>query len=143
MESKNLRKGNIVANEELDIFNNGYVQMEARWIYEMAVHESAQNCEEYAKKFQPVVLTKEWLLKLGFKEEKLILGNDKEFTTVYVKKDFAVRLHAHNHHIFRYLSVAANDFRWVCLYCTECKYVHHLQNAYWVLMKWEELELVM
>ena len=69
MKSTDLRKGNITYNSDLDIFKKGYVVMEARWIYELAVFESAQTCEKYATRFTPIKISEEWLVKLGFTKE--------------------------------------------------------------------------
>lgn len=123
MEAKDWRIGNVYTTENID--------------YGIVEADDFMNWHVNGCWAQGVVLTEEWLLKLGFKEEHLD-GLNK----VFVKKDFAVKLQAQNHFIFRYLSVDANDFKWVCLYGTECKYVHHLQNAYSALMRWEELTIV-
>ena len=80
---------------------------------------------------KPIPLTEDWLVKFGFEKE----GN------MWVRKDFAVKLGAHNHLIDRYLSASPGVFKWICLYGTDCKYVHDLQNAYPLLMRGEELTI--
>lgn len=66
LKAKDLRKGNIVFNEKLDFLNKGYHVLEARDIYELAVHESGQTTKEAYQHFKPIKVTEEWLYKYGF-----------------------------------------------------------------------------
>ncbi len=72
IKSAELRKGNIVKNDLLDIFKKGFIELEARNIYELAVFESGQISENYASFFEPIKLNEEWLLNFGFKSKMIV-----------------------------------------------------------------------
>jgi hypothetical protein len=67
MKAKDLRIGNIVKNDKLDIFKSGYIILEARDIYNLAVFESGQGVDEEYKCFEPIKISKEFLLKTDIK----------------------------------------------------------------------------
>lgn len=91
MKASELRKGCIVANDMLDIFKKGYVEVEARWIYELAVKESGQEYNKYVDAFIPIPLSEEWLLKMGF--ERCSCGGWKHLGKYkfHVEKDFTYK----------------------------------------------------
>lgn len=124
MLSTEFRKGNIVSNEKLDIFKTGYVELEARWIYELAVKESAQAHEDYVDYFKPIPISEDWLILFGFEEDaeydntfNLLTDVLNGFTTITIDVRAEVLL----------------------LDCMEIKikHVHQLQNLYFSLTNQE------
>lgn len=86
---------------------------------------------KYHQFFEPIPLTEEWLIKLGF--EKIV---DNEFTLRYdLKKDprFDYSLPKHNLKTFGLRFYGSDFFNVV-------KYVHQLQNIYFALTN-TELEI--
>lgn len=130
MEAKELRKGNIVQNDVLDIFKKGFINIEARHIFEIAVKESAQGYDNYVDFFKPIPLTEEWLFKFGFQKDlnwKISLDNfyflelmriGEEYSAFHEKKPSEEYAHK----------------------LVRVKYVHQLQNLYFALTG-EELQL--
>lgn len=85
IQSKDFRKGNFVYNTRLDIFKKGYIELEARHIYEMAIKESGQYYNKYVDEFEPIPLNEEWLLKLGFECYKPLNHYRKVIDDVWVQ----------------------------------------------------------
>lgn len=63
LKASELRKGNIVFNEKLDIFKTGYIILEARDIYNFAVLESGQSVDEKYLYFKPIKITEDFISK--------------------------------------------------------------------------------
>jgi hypothetical protein len=111
MQANELRIGNWVRQRESDT----YIQIEQYLL-----------CNEELCHYQPIPLTEEWLLKFGF-EIKLDNFNWNAGIGINEIGDFKLAL--------RY----TYDFGWFYKSrCTPIKYVHQLQNLYWVLCS-EEL----
>ena len=122
MESKEFRKGNIVYNSKLDILKKGYIEIEARYIYEIAVKESGQGYRDYVDYFEYVPLTKNWLKRFGFKKGSDFIGN------YYLLKDPQFCIYYDND-CFTYIDGGI-----------EVKYLHQFQNLFFALRN-EELIL--
>lgn len=152
MNSKDFRKGNFVQNKELDIFKSGYVELEARHIYEMAVKESAQEYNSYVDHFKPLPLTVDWLLKLGFREpvycdlEEFDYSKEYDLHGVHLQ-GFEVYIHDKTgfkvgckEGIYFYVEdiFNADEEVYITSYSTGFTKVHKLQNLFYSL-KGEEL----
>lgn len=127
MKASDLRKGNYVTNEPLDIFKTGFVIVEARNIYELAVHESGQESEYYSKHFKPIQLTEEWLLNFGFKEGRKMIKHPDVFIQFSEKRRGVY---------FITIEIEGNERHFV----KDIQHVHQLQNLYHALTG-EELTL--
>lgn len=119
MKSTDLRIGNLITSKQwkgahsisgieltedgFDLKVNGYVHR-----YEPSVYFD----------IEPIPLTEEWLLKLGFEKEETGIYTEKWF--LYKKDDFV--LHWRNQY---------PEFGW--LESIEIKYVHQLQNLFYAL----------
>lgn len=81
-------------------------------------------------KFNPVPLTEQWLINLGFK--KTI---DNEFNPIHLKFNNYIHLYADNQdnyseiYPFVYIDECSDEIR----ICDNLKYVHQLQNLYFLL----------
>lgn len=117
IQSTDLRKGNIVENKELDIFKQGYVEISARHIYELAIKESGQFYNRCVDYFYPIKLTEEWLIKLGYKKDEFEIFSTQSKLFIYPMENI-------------------NSFKatWRGSSIREIKYVHQLQNLYHALI---------
>lgn len=52
--SENIQKGNYLKNDELDIFNLGYVEICGRDIYQIASYESGVTVDDKYKSFEHI-----------------------------------------------------------------------------------------
>ena len=120
MQASDLRSGNIVKNDSLDVFKKGFIQIHARHIAEIAVYNSAQTGDSWVKHFNPVLISKQWFYELGFKP-------DNDESSELVKNGF---------HIIELPDGSFEFFNHD--YAIKIYYVHQLQNLYYSLMN-EEL----
>jgi hypothetical protein len=121
IQAKELRIGNLVISPSLN-----EITVNARWILEQ--HQcDLSNCEY----LQPIPITEEWLLKLGFE-------------MVYISEFRTKLTHKKEHFIGYDLSHVSDKsmegFTWYGRYITDIKYIHQLQNLYFALTQ-KELEI--
>lgn len=133
MKAKDLRKGNIVKNDKLDIFKKNYIILSARDIYNLAVFESAQSVDDKYKCFEPIRITEEWLLKFG--ANKTIINNkfyeyNIACTPIGYKADYVLSFRFINDKIvkFWWRPVMGGD-----MHSFKCDFIHELQNLYFAL----------
>jgi hypothetical protein len=127
MEAKNLRLGNLILNK------NGEVER-VRTLYNKSINGYDGNAgiqPDDEDDFNPIPITKEWLLKLGFELDHEYGVAEKEEEKFYIITNSASGyflgeyMPAEDHFIARFQSI---------------KYVHQLQNLFFALTG-KELEL--
>lgn len=112
MKASDLRIGNYY----LDIDDN-LTELSGYELYQMTIKENTNNLG--VKEFQPIPLTEEWILKLGFEESDL--GLKFELNDIYIYTHDGVMWYN-----------TVND-------SINIEFVHQLQNLYFALMS-KELE---
>jgi hypothetical protein len=126
---KHLKTKRMIVNAtELRIGNYGKLWnfWGKRWSKEMQINgKDISILEKDPTSFEPIVITKEWLLKFGF----------KEYNSQYYRDDFEYRLTPH----FDTVNVAMFKTKddWNNTLIAKIKYVHELQNLYFSLCKKE------
>lgn len=138
MEVKDLRIGNYVSlnkkqRDELWINNEicadkYYYSVDV--IYgsgEIVLKLDAEDIDFDIKDIQPIPLTEEWLLKLGFEEK----GDNKE-ESYFLLYGFHLENRANDKFS---LNINKEDFGcwWIDQYLKELKYVHQLQNIFFCI----------
>lgn len=99
--------------------------------------QSFHICERHPKWYTPIPLTEEWLIKFGFVNNSEITSiHDKSFTVKY-EAPIHYKVEKHFGGQFRVFNV---DTKNEVIIKNNIKYVHQLQNLYFVLTG-EELEI--
>ena len=111
MEVKELRIGNLIKHEGVEIEING-IQM-------FSVYWGEKNVAPIRFGFEPIPLTEEWLLNFGFEHSK---------PNYWFKNDNKLRFSL----IDNNLHCSMGDDDWGILY-NRLNYVHQLQNLYFAL----------
>ena len=124
MEAKELRIGNIVADKDNDIF-----ELSGFYLYQLSIE---QNTKGIITSHKPIILTEEWLLKLGFEPiydyYKIQIqkddggGNSDYFISVDTGMD--------NESNEFTIQLVSGEGDW---FTSKNKYVHQLQNLYFAL----------
>lgn len=114
MEAKELRIGNYV-------YNGGIISLDIERLY--AFNECLYD-------LQPIPITEEWLLKLGFEKEE---GN---LYSLYVDDNLDVSLWSDTYFSNPTIELTCNGK----VVCKNIKYIHQLQNLYFALTG-QELKL--
>ena len=122
MEAKDLRIGNYIDyTTEREI-----VTMQTTYEYLRLIHNGNKN-------FKPIQLTEEWLLKFGFKYNKLQFCSNTIIVHQYKIKGICLSIDERKVNKHEYSFFGNNFIRTV-------KHVHQLQNLYFALTG-EELKL--
>lgn len=113
MKSTELRIGNILAEKDNDIF-----ELSGFYLHQLTIEE---NTKGIITSHKPVLLTKEWLLKLGFFKynNAYVLEKPKENTM-----DFSFS-------VWQDMTYNSSEFP------VKLDYVHQLQNLYFALSGYE------
>ena len=128
MKTKDLRLGNLVYKdgEIYQIESLGYHKSESPW--QNLVHLASDDDDNICD-YKPILLTKEWLLKFGFRKYNDFVGH-------WYLKDYdysVINLHG------KYTCFACDgDIKYQLK--ANIRYVHQLQNLYFVLTG-DELEI--
>lgn len=131
LDSSTLSKGNYLENKEMDIFNNGYIELCGRDIYQISSYENGVNVEDKYKKFNPIILTEKYhnmfgCYKDGFNcfvyniniNQAIVFSNDYIFLRDYHNDKY---ISSHDDDIN---TIWSNDLR------RRSIYVHEFQNLY-------------
>lgn len=116
MKASELRLGNWVNNNPRDgvitVFSND----------KCVIRHKAGIDRAFIEELQPIPLTKEWLLNLGFKKDVdgSFMKND---ISIFLDKRFKTNL---------FLQENQDNFKWFSYEC-KIQYVHQLQNLYFAL----------
>lgn len=108
LKASDLRVGNIAYHPNRG--KDGYTYINSRDI------QNIEEGTEFGKLFQPVPITPEWLIKLGFEKVKDV--NENSYPDWIIK---GMLLHTNVHGFY----VLGNHTPMVCFY-----HVHEVQNAY-------------
>ena len=115
MKAEELRIGNLVYESKLSKNSRKKIGVEICEIKSLKIHHLEIFPE--SKSFEPIPLTDEWLIKLGFKQKEDIVHD-----LYWSFNGFAIGL----------------DFEtWTGKFTYTLKYVHDLQNLYYTLMRSE------
>ena len=118
MKSNELRIGNLV------MYSNGNILFKVIGISEFGIDIENKVEKTYIEydEFEPILLTKEWLLNLGFKKDVdgSFMKND---ISIFLDKRFKTNL---------FLQENQDNFKWFSYEC-KIQYVHQLQNLYFAL----------
>jgi hypothetical protein len=118
MKSNELRIGNLV------MYSNGNILFKVIGISEFGIDIENKVEKTYIEydEFEPILLTKEWLLNLGFKKDVdgSFMKND---ISIFLDKRFKTNL---------FLQENQDNFKWFS-YEYKIQYVHQLQNLYFAL----------
>lgn len=126
MKPEELRIGNITEQGTIKTF------------YEYGIHVGLGICFIF-KELDPVEITKEWLLKLGFKKRNIKWFDKSISKNIYEYKGYCVEFIDENYKVLFELKL--NDIVRQSNYIANIKHVHQLQNLYYALTE-QELKII-
>jgi hypothetical protein len=126
MKPKELRIGNYVLIRDYLLIVSGLTWDETEGTYEVVYHNN--RASQPIKNFKPVPLTEHWILKFGFKPKY----EDQEDNLIYEKNNLLITKDKFKEEFYLELNMSVES---------ELKYVHQLQNLYFVLTA-DELEWI-
>lgn len=138
MKARELRIGNIVSTPNQPTFRIDLFDYVAKGIGKFGQISDANThpLTWYLQDLKPIPLTEEWLLKFGFELIKFVAPNQQCGIDLFYGYDYAIKKIGNKTDlIIRYKH---DKFKLDSFYSTDFKYVHTLQNLYFVLTS-EEL----
>lgn len=126
MESTEVRIGNLVHFEEVNIDENDF-EKSFRESFKISARGLCEWHLGYERGYAPILLTKSWLLKLGFKEYIDFGVNTGIFDKMLLSDGFSYSINSKKVTIIHDGNKISH---WIN---KEIKYVHQLQNLYFAL----------
>ncbi len=131
--SENIQKGNYLKNDELDIFNLGYVEICGRDIYQIASYESGVTVDDKYKSFEPILIDSNWHNKFGIEVDRFhqFTYRVDDYRLIIFSGDYIYIRHSKN------INEVSPDDDLVTLWNNDikrrCIYVHEFQNLYKII----------